>query len=379
VAWLNSPGHEAVLQSRLLRDSFLHKLHFVDHIDFRSDTVTWPTAAMRNAMAEAVVGDDGYGEDPTVRELEDLAAQLIGKEAAVFVSSGTMGNLIGILSHATRGDGAIVGLDAHAFTTEAGGMSAFGGVVPQPLATDGEGRMELPAIEQAISPDYPHYPRSSLILLENTYGAKNGYPIEVSYFARVREIADRYGLAVHLDGARLFNAVTALGIEAEELTQHVDSVTFCLSKGLCAPVGSLICGSSQFAHLARRARIALGGGMRQAGVIAAPGIVALQEMVGRLAEDHANARRLAEGLATIPGIVIDPSEIKTNIVFFHLQDDIGPVSSEIAAMLFAQDNILVGVNGPHSFRVVTHFWVGSREVDLLINGLRNVLDGWRRV
>jgi threonine aldolase len=239
--------------------------------------------------------------------------------------------------------------------------------------------MDLLAIEQTISPDYPHYPRSSLILLENSYGAKNGYPIETTYFAGVREIADRHGLAVHLDGARLFNAVTALGIEAEELTQYVDSVTFCLSKGLCAPVGSLICGSSDFAHEARRARIALGGGMRQAGVIAAPGIVALKEMVGRLAEDHANARRLANGLANIPGIVIDPSEIKTNIAFFHLQDDVGPNSSEIAAMLFAQDNILVGVNGPRSFRVVTHYWVGSREVDLLLNGLRNILAGWRRL
>ncbi len=334
---------------------------------------------MRKAMAEAVVGDDGYGEDPTVRELEELGAQLTGKEAGVFVSSGTMGNLIGILAHAGRGDGAIVGLDAHVFRTEAGGMSAFGGVVPQPLATDHEGRMDLMAIEQAISPDYPHYPRSSLILLENTYGAKNGYPIETAYFSGVREIANRHGLAVHLDGARLFNAVTALGIEAEELTQYVDSVTFCLSKGLCAPVGSMICGSSDFAHDARRARIALGGGMRQAGVIAAPGIVGLKNMVSRLAEDHANARRLAEGLANIPGIVIDLSRIKTNIVFFHLQDDVGPNSSEIAAKIFAQNNILVGINGPRSFRVVTHYWVGSKEVDRFLFGLRNILAGWRRL
>lgn len=367
-----------LMHIRLLRVSFLHKLRFVDHIDFRSDTVTWPTVAMRKAMAEAAVGDDGYGEDPTVRELEELAAHLTGKEAAVLVSSGTMGNLIGILAHASRGEGAIVGLDAHTFRSEAGGISAFGGVVPQPLSTDSEGRMDLIAIEQAISPDEPYYPRSRLILLENSYGAKNGYPIETAYFGDVKEIADRHGLVVHLDGARLFNAVTALGIEAHELTQYVDSVSFCLSKGLCAPVGSVICGSSEFTHQARRARLALGGSMRQAGIIAAPGLIALNEMVGRLSEDHSNARLLAEGVADIPGVIIDLSAIKTNIVFFQIEVDNGPNSSEIAARLWEQERILIGINGPNTFRAVTHYWVGSEDVDRLVLGLRDILAGWRR-
>ena len=363
----------------MLRDSFLHKLHFVDFIDFRSDTVTWPTLAMRDAMADAAIGDDVYGEDPSVRELEELAASMTGKEAGVFIASGTMGNLVGILSHSTRGEAAIVGLDAHVLRYEAGGMSALAGVVPQPLETDSHGRMDLMAIEKAISPDDPHYPRSSLILLENSYGARNGYPIEEAYFEGVRSIADRHGLAVHLDGARLFNAASALGVKAAAITKYVDSVTFCLSKGLCAPVGSVICGSLNFTLEARRARKILGGGMRQAGIIAAAGTVALREMVDRLFEDHANARRLAEGLANMPGVVIDPSVVKTNIVFFHLHDDVGPNSSEVAAKLFAQDKVLVGINGPLSFRAVTHYWVGSEEVDLLLIGLRNVLAGWRRL
>ncbi len=328
-------------------------------------------------MAEAAVGDDGYGEDPTVRELEELAAHLTGKEAAVLVSSGTMGNLVGTLAHASRGDGAIVGLDAHTFRSEAGGISAFGGVVPQPLSTDREGRMDLMAIEQAISPDEPYYPRSRLILLENSYGAKNGYPIETVYFAKVREIANRHGLVVHLDGARLFNAVTALGIEASELTQYVDSVSFCLSKGLCAPVGSIICGSAEFAHQARRARLALGGSMRQAGIIAAPGLIALNQMIGRLSEDHANARLLAEGVAGIPGVVIDPPAIKTNIVFFQIEADIGLNSSEIAARLWEEEKILIRVDSPYTLRAVTHYWVGSEEVERLVLGLGNILDGRR--
>jgi threonine aldolase len=334
---------------------------------------------MRKAMADAAIGDDVYGEDPSVRELEELAAIMTGKEAGVFVTSGTMGNLVGILSHAARGEAAIVGLDAHVFRYEAGGMSALAGVVPQPLETDSHGRMDLNAIEEAISPDDPHYPRSSLILLENSYGARNGYPIEEAYFEGVRSIADRHGLAVHLDGARLFNAASALGVGAAAITKYVDSVTFCLSKGLCAPVGSVICGSLDFATEARRARKILGGGMRQAGVIAAAGTVALREMIDRLSEDHTNAQLLAEGLANIPGIVIDPSAVKTNIVFFHLQDEVGPNSSEIAVELFDQDNILVGINGPFSFRVVTHYWVGSKEIDLLLTGLRKVLAGWRRL
>lgn len=332
---------------------------------------------MRQAMADATVGDDVYGEDPTVRKLEELAAAKTGKEAGIFVASGTMGNLVGILSHAGRGDGAILGADAHVFRSEAGGLSALAGVVPQPLTTDAEGRMDLLAIEQAASLNDPHYPRSKLILLENSYGAKNGYPIGIDYFQGVKEIADRHRLAIHLDGARLFNAAAALGIGAEQIAKYVDSVTFCLSKGLCAPVGSVICGSANFAQEARRARKLVGGGMRQAGIIAAAGICALNEMVDRLPEDHRHAQILAEGLANIPGIIIDQASIKTNIVFFHLHDEIKANSKEIVDRLYDRHDILVETSSPRTFRAVTHYWVGAREVELLLNGLDNILAGWR--
>ncbi len=345
----------------------------MDIIDFRSDTVTWPTPTMREAMATARVGDDVYGEDPTVLELESLAAEKVGKEAAVFVSSGTMGNLVSILAQATRGQGVIVGLDTHAFTEEAGGMTALGGVVPQPIVTDKYGRMGLEDVERSISPDDPHYPRTTMILLENTYGAKNGYPIGEEYFIGMRTIADRHGLSIHLDGARFFNATIALQKPPQQLAQHVDSLSFCLSKGLCAPIGSVVCGSRTFAKEARRARKILGGGMRQAGIIAAAGIVALNEMVDRLAIDHLTACRLAEGLADIPGIVIDSADIKTNIVFFQLEDSIRASADEIARELAEDTGIRIGASGPRLFRALTHYWVGAREVDLLLNGLRLVM------
>lgn len=346
----------------------------MDKIDFRSDTVTWPTPAMRRAMAEARVGDDVYGEDPTVNELEARAAGLTGKEAGLLVSSGTQGNLVAILTHAGRGDEALVGRDAHTVSWEAGGMAVLGGVVPQTLATDQMGRMDLVQLEAAIRPEDPHLPRTRLILLENSYGARAGAAIPPDYFAAVRAIADRHGLAVHLDGARLFNAAVALNVPAEAITRHVDSVTFCLSKGLGAPVGSVLCGSAAFIHEARRTRKLLGGGMRQAGVIAAAGLVALDEMIDRLAEDHANACLLAEGLATIPGILVSPGSVQTNMVFFGLADEVELSVKEVIARLKA-DNIWVGDHGPRSFRAVTHYWVGPDEVALFVDRLRAALRG----
>jgi threonine aldolase len=346
----------------------------VDKIDFRSDTVTWPTAAMRRAMAEARVGDDVYGEDPTVNELEERAAALVGKEAGLLVSSGTQGNLAAILTHTNRGDEALVGRDAHTISWEAGGMAVLGGVVPMTLLTDEMGRMDLGALEAAIRPDDTHVPRTRLILLENSYGARAGTAIPPGYFAGVRAIADRHGLRVHLDGARLFNAAVALGVAAEAITRHVDSVTFCLSKGLCAPVGSVLCGTAAFIHEARRTRKLLGGGMRQAGVIAAAGLVALDEMIERLADDHANARLLAEGLATIPGILVPPGSVQTNMVFFALADDVELSSGDVIARL-AADNIWVGDRGPRSFRAVTHYWIGPDEVALFVDRLRAALHG----
>lgn len=346
----------------------------MDRIDFRSDTVTWPTAAMREAIAAAPVGDDVYGEDPTVNELEALAAEMVGKEAGLFVASGTMGNLTAILTHANRGAAAIAGRDAHAIRYEAGGLSALGGVVPRTLPTNEEGRLNPAAVDALAAEEDEHVPRAALLLLENSYGARNGYPLPPVYLQQTAAVARRHGLAVHLDGARLFNAAVALGVAPAAITEHVDSVTFCLSKGLCAPVGSVLCGSADFVARARRTRKVLGGGMRQAGVIAAAGLVSLRAMVERLTEDHANARRLAEGLAAIPGVAVAPPAVRTNIIFFRLEDGVPVTAGEVADHLRVRANIWVGANGPRSFRAVTHYWIGREEVDLLLDTLRELLD-----
>jgi threonine aldolase len=328
---------------------------------------------MREAMAHAQVGDDVYGEDPTVNALEARAATKTGKEAALFVSSGTMSNLIAILSHATRGDEAIVGDAYHTYCWEAGGMATLGGVVPHPLPVDQTGRMALADIEGAVRGDDPHWPRSRLVLVENSVGGRYGNALPPDYFADVAQITQRHGLALHLDGARLFNAATALGIDAREITQHVDSVSICLSKGLCAPAGSLLCGSAELIHLARRMRKSLGGGMRQAGILAAAGLIALDEMTLRLAEDHAHACQLAEGLAQIPGIHVDVDRVMTNMVFFELADDV-PVSADtIAQRMQEKANIWVGAESGRHFRAVTHYWIGSAEVDAFLTTLRAVL------
>jgi threonine aldolase len=328
---------------------------------------------MREAMASARVGDDVYGEDPTVRELEERAASLLGKEVALLVASGTMGNLVSILAHAARGEEAIVGRDAHTYRYEAGGMAALAGVMPRTLKTDRLGRMSLDEVEEAVQPDDAHHARTRLILLENSYGARNGAPIPVGYFHGVRAIADRYGLAIHIDGARFFNATTALGVAPAEMAQYADSVTFCLSKGLCAPVGSVVVGSADFIYRAHRARKILGGGMRQAGIIAAAGLVALEDMMGRLGDDHANAALLARGLAGINGIRVDPDEIQTNIVFFDLEGWVSIDTEGLAQRLKEQTGLLLGCSGRRRFRAVTHYWVGSNEVNQLLEGLRQVL------
>ncbi|MGH2537268.1 MAG: low-specificity L-threonine aldolase [Candidatus Promineifilaceae bacterium] len=345
----------------------------MDRIDFRSDTVTWPTAEMRRAMAAAPLGDDVYGEDPSVNALEQLAAETLGKEAALFVASGTMGNLTAILSHATRGDEAIVGFDGHCLLHEGGGMATLGGVIPRALPTDGMGRMDLAAVEAAVNPDDPHYARTRLILLENSYGAKQGSAIPPGYFKAIRELAGRYGLAVHLDGARLFNAAAALAVAPGELVQDVDSVTFCLSKGLCAPVGSLLCGSAKFIHQARRVRKVLGGGMRQAGVLAAAGLIALRDMPGRLAEDHRRARQLAGRLAEVPGLLVRPEEVQTNMVFFDLEPDFPHDAEWVCDRLRQACGIYLDPNGPRSLRAVTHYWVRDADLEALAGGLRHVM------
>lgn len=328
---------------------------------------------MREAMAAARVGDDVYGEDPTVNALEERAASILGMEAGLFVTSGTMGNLAAILAHAGRGDEAIVGQHSHSITAEAGGMAALGGIVPRILATDQYGRMRLEDIRAAVSEDDPHLAPTRLILLENSFGARNGYPLPESYFAAVAEVARENDLRVHVDGARFFNAVVALGVDPASITQHVDSVTFCLSKGLSAPVGSVICGSRPFIKRARRARKILGGAMRQAGILAAAGLVALEHMIERLEDDHVHARRLADGLRRIPGINVNPPDVKTNIVFFRLHESVPFEKDYVVRRLREEGNIWIDGYGTRNFRAVTHYWITSEEVDLLLDLLRAIL------
>ena len=307
-------------------------------IDLRSDTVTKPTAAMRRAMYEAEVGDDVLGDDPTVQRLEELAAERLDKEAALFVASGTMGNLACLLSHCGRGDEVILGDQAHCYIYEQGGMAALGGIHPRPVPNQPDGTLDLELIGAAIRSEDDHFPSTRLIALENTHNRCGGAVLPVSYMQAVGELARQQGLRYHLDGARLFNAAVALCVDVRTLVVDCDSVTFCLSKGLAAPVGSVIVGNREFIQQARRNRKVLGGGMRQAGVLAAAGIVALTEMVDRLAEDHANARRLAEGIAELPGIRLNPSAVKTNIVIFALnRSDLTPqqLADRLAAPRFA--------------------------------------------
>ncbi|MEJ2211959.1 MAG: low-specificity L-threonine aldolase [Anaerolineae bacterium] len=343
-------------------------------VDLRSDTVTLPTPAMRQAMLQAELGDDVYGEDPTVNRLEAMAAERLGKEAAVFVPSGTMANLSSLLAHCGRGDEAIMGHLAHTFLFEAGGSAAVGGIHPHTVPNQPDGTLDLGDVEAAIrSPGNAHYPRTRLICLENTHNRCSGAVLTPEYVAQVRALAQRHGLAVHLDGARIFNAAAALGLPVADLVRDVDSVSFCLSKGLSAPVGSLVCASAPFITEVRRQRKMLGGGMRQAGVLAAAGIVALETMVDRLADDQANARRLAEGLSGIPGVELDLARIQTNIVIFALAPG-APAPAEFAAGLAAR-GIKMGTIGGRKLRAVTHYGIEAEDVDYALTVAREVLGG----
>lgn len=340
-------------------------------IDLRSDTVTQPTPAMREAIANAQVGDDVYGEDPTVNRLEALAAERLGKEAAVLVTSGTQGNLAALLAHCQRGDEVILGDKSHTFLYEQGGMAALGGIVPHTLPNQPDGSLRLDQIAGAIRADNPHFPRTRLICLENTHNLCNGSPLAPAYTADVANIARAHGLRVHVDGARLFNAAAALDVAAADLVRDVDSVTFCLSKGLCAPVGSILCGDADFIAEARRARKVLGGGMRQAGFIAAAGIVALEQIAPRLAEDHARAQQLAGGLAAIDGIEVSP--VYSNIIYFRLTDDVPLSAPEVQARLEAR-NVLILARSDRHFRAVTHYWIDDEAVARTVATVRSVLE-----
>ena len=341
-------------------------------IDLRSDTVTLPTPAMREAMAKAPLGDDVYGEDPTVNRLQEMAAALVGQEAGLFVASGTMGNLAAILAHCQRGDEVILGNLAHTFLFEAGGISALGGVHSCQLPNQPDGSLKIDDIRASIRENDDHEPVTRLVALENTHNRTGGSVLGRDYIQAVAHLAHSFGLRLHIDGARIFNAAAALCIPALELAAPADSVTFCLSKGLCAPVGSVLCGSRDFIRQAHRVRKMLGGGMRQAGVLAAAGIVALETMIDRLAEDHAHARQLAAGLAQIPGLVMDADTPKTNMVYCGLAETISKDASEIANQL-ANLGVRVGDLGPRRFRLVTHYWIDDAAVEQAVATFRSVL------
>jgi threonine aldolase len=343
-------------------------------IDLRSDTVTLPIPEMRRAIAEAALGDDVYGEDPTVNQLEALAAERVGKQAAMLVTSGTMGNLCAILAHCERGQEAIIGDESHIYHYEGGGASVLGGVAMHLVPTAANGELPLAALSTALrDPEDSHEAITRLICLENTHNRCGGVVLSTAYMQSVYQFAQAHGLLVHLDGARLFNAVVALGVDVREITQHVDTVQFCLSKGLAAPVGSILAGDAALITRARRVRKMVGGGMRQAGIIAAAGIVALEQMVDRLAEDHANARLLAEGLATFPQIKIDLNSVQSDIVIFRLHEGYG--TPEEFARAAAERGLLIGGIGRGYVRAVTHYGIDAGDIEEALEIARATLAG----
>jgi threonine aldolase len=331
-------------------------------IDLRSDTITQPTDQMREAMARAVVGDDVFGEDPTVRDLEALAAEMLGHESGLFVPSGTMANLVAVMTHTQKGDEVLVEAEAHIYYYEVGSISAVAGVIPSPIP----GRLGYITPEQvreAVRPSNVHFPISRLLCLENTHNRAGGVPFGPQEMDPICLTAHELGLAVHVDGARIFNAAVAVGAPAKELVRSADSVMFCVSKGLSAPVGSVLVGRRDFIDRARRFRKMVGGGMRQAGVIAAAGIVALRTMIDRLAIDHSNARRLADGIAKIPTLSVDRSRVRTNIVLVTL--DRQTTAAEFTERL-KQAGVRALPTGPSTIRMVIHRHISADDIDRAI-------------
>jgi len=340
-------------------------------IDLRSDTVTLPTDEMRKAMFAAELGDDVFNEDPTVNRFEKRAAEMVGMEAALLVSSGTQANLVSVLTQCARGEEIILGDVSHIFLNEAGGISAVGGIHPHTIPNQADGTLKLDDIRSAVRGDNEHWPRTRLLCLENTHNRCSGAPLTPEYLDQAAACAREFGLKVHCDGARIFNAAVALEVDVKELTRSIDSLSFCLSKGLSAPVGSVVCGTSAFIREARRNRKVLGGGMRQCGIIAAPGMVALETMVRRLKDDHKNARRFADGIKNILGLSIDTERIHTNIVYFDLTDE------HITTQQFLDGLEKKGVKlldtGPRRFRAVTHYGIEQEDIDRALDSMRAVL------
>jgi len=330
--------------------------------DFRSDTVTQPTAAMRKAMATAEVGDDVYGDDPTVNKLEAMAAERYGFDAAIFCSSGTQANLLAIMAHCQRGDEYICGQNAHNYRWEGGGAAVLGSVQPQPIANEADGSICLQAIRDNIKPDDDHHAKTKLLSLENTIGGK---VLPLEYLAQAQALAFEHGLRIHLDGARVFNAAVKLNVDVNEITQYFDSVSICLSKGLAAPVGSLLLGTESLIRSARRWRKMLGGGMRQAGILAAAGILALDEQVDKLAIDHENTQYLAQQLLTLSEFTFDLDSVQTNMIFTQYT---GKDGKALAAYLRTKGIIISASN---AIRFVVHQDISVAAIDLLIAEIKH--------
>ena len=337
-------------------------------IDLRSDTVTQPTQEMRAAMANAPVGDDVYGDDPTVLALERLAAETMGKEAAMFVPSGTMGNQVSIMTHTRRGDEVLCSDNAHIVIHEVGATAVLSGVCLRTLRIDDD-QLTAELVERAIRPDDIHMPPTGMVEIENALS--NGTVMPLWKMKQVYEAAHRHGVPVHLDGARIFNAAAALGVQAKDIAQYADSVMFCLSKGLCAPVGSMVCGSAAFIARARKNRKILGGGMRQCGILAAAGILAIEKMAGRVREDHENALYFAQKLAALPGVQVAMETVQINMIFFAIDKEGFDAEGFPAAM--KEKGILINGQEDGQFRFVTHYWVGKEQIDQVIEAMAQLL------
>ena len=344
-------------------------------VDLRSDTVTLPTEEMLEAIRYAKLGDDVYREDPTVNRLEEIAAQKMGKERALLVTSGTQGNLVSVMSHTKRGDEVILEADSHTYRFEVGGLAAIGGLMARPI----KGRMGIidpRDVESAIRPKNIHCPETTLVCLENTHNRAGGTVVSPRQIKAIWEVAKKHDLAVHMDGARIFNAAIALNIDVKDLTKNVDSVMFCLSKGLSCPIGSLVVGSQEFVEKTRRWRKMIGGGMRQAGIIAAPGIIALEKMIDRLRDDHRNALILAEKLAKTEGVSTDLERVQTNIVIFDVHD-LGVTSGEFLRKL-GENGVKALAIGKTSIRIVTHRGIEREDIEYTINSIDAVIDSLRK-
>ena len=349
-----------------------------DFVDLRSDTLTLPTPDMREAMARAEVGDDVWGEDPTIQRLEAAAARRLGKEAALFVASGTMGNLVSVVAHTQAGQEVVLDLDSHIYNSEVAGGTVVGHVQMRPVKTE-RGFLTPEQVQESLRPANIHIPPTGLVCLENTHNRHGGTCCTPEQIAAVAAVAHAAGVPVHVDGARLFNAAVALKRDVREFTEPVDSVTFCLSKGLAAPVGSVVCGSAAFIERARRVRKMVGGGMRQAGILAAAGLISLERMVDRLAEDHANARTLAEAVAGMPGLAVDLASVQTNIVIIRVDRGDRPRSVAATDELVkgcAARKVKIHAMGPTAIRCVTHKDVDAEDVRRAVDAFRELTARW---